>query len=277
MSKSRLRADWSHVLRAQLGDWLCVRHLSQPLQSIDVATDVASQLADLQPQAITVFGVVEQGRVVGSLPREMCDADDWRAQIVPITHDQVIDDDAPLLHLLLRLQKRHWLFVRYQGDVEGFVSRSDLQRPPFRMLLFGFVSLFEMRLLHLVEQHYTESQIESTLNQNRLEKAWALHAERKRRGEELRLVDCLQIADKRDLVLALPHSASLLGCDSNNQAARFMGHVEALRDRLVHANDLIAGSTWETVLGVTLELADFLAQAGQLTGDSKQDKLHRQS
>ena len=74
----------------------------------------------------------------------------------------------------------------------------------------------------------------------------------------MHLTDCLQIADKRDLLLSVPHCSTLLGFDSNNKATKFFGKVEAIRDRLVHANDLVAGSSWEEVLQVTLELAEFL-------------------
>ena len=130
------------------------------------------------------------------------------------------------------------------------------------MLLFGLISLFEMRLLHLVQRNLSESQIAETLNASRLQKARRLHNERKTRGEELHLVDCLQIADKRDLLLAAPHCSTSLGFDSNKKATRFFAKVEALRDRLVHANDLVAGSSWEEVLQVTLELAAFLERTG---------------
>ena len=132
------------------------------------------------------------------------------------------------------------------------------------MLLFGLISLFEMRLLHLVQSNYSESQIEGTLNASRLEKARSLHNDRKMRGEVLHLADCLQIAENRDLLIAEPHGSKSLGFDSNKKAARFFGTVEALRDRLVHANDLVAGSSWEEVLQVTLELAAFLERTGYL-------------
>jgi hypothetical protein len=259
MSTPAFGVDASREIHDLLGDGLKTRHITQPLEAIDSGRDDHFAISDRQ-HAFSVLGVEDQGHLVGSIQTAALRSNEWRSQIKPIVDGQVIDGDAPLLNLLPRLANRPWLFVRLDGKVTGFVSRSDLQRPPFRMLLFGLISLFEMRLLHVVKQQYPEAEIANVLNPGRLEKARSLHAERKTRGEELQLVDCLQIADKRDLLLALPNSPDLLGFESKKQACRFFARVEALRDRLVHANDLIAGSSWEEVLAVTIELANFLDQ-----------------
>ena len=248
-----------------LGDWLRTRHLTQPLESID--KDQATPRLKFSGRTLSVLGVSHCGEMIGSIQVEALGDNDWQGQICPLSDDQVIEGEASLLALITRLAKRHWLFVRQVGRIDGFVSRSDLQRPPFRMLLFGLISLFEMRLLHLVQRHYSETKIEEVLNASRLQKARRLHNDRKTRGEELHLTDCLQIADKRDLLLAVPDCATLLGFDSNNKATRFFGKVEALRDRLVHANDLVAGSSWEEVLQVTLELAEFLERTGSVPAE----------
>jgi len=259
---SNAAPDFSSELHALLGDWLRTRHLTQPLVSID--KDQALPPLKFPGRTLSVLGVSQRGEVIGSIQVEALGNSDWQNQFCPLSNDQVIDGDASLLTLITRLVKRHWLFVRQAGRIDGFVSRSDLQRPPFRMLLFGLISLFEMRLLHLVQRHYSETKIEKVLNASRLLKARRLHNDRKTRGEELHLTDCLQIADKRDLLLAVPDSTTLLGFDSNNKATRFFGKVEALRDRLVHANDLVAGSSWEEVLQVTLELAAFLERTATI-------------
>ncbi len=252
--------DFSSELHALLGDWLRTRHLTQPLESID--KDQATPPLKFPARTLSVLGVSRRGEVIGSIQVEALSDNDWQRRFRPLSDDQVIDGDASLLALITRLARRHWLFVRQAGRIDGFVSRSDLQRPPFRMLLFGLISLFEMRLLHFVQRHYSEAQVGEVLNASRLQKACCLHNERKTRGEELHLTDCLQIADKRDLLLAVPHCATSLGFDSNNKATKFFGKVETLRDRLVHANDLVAGSSWEEVLQVTLELAEFLERTG---------------
>lgn len=257
MSKSRFGLDASHELRALLEDWLRTHHLAQPLESIELGDDPPPE----SPRhALSVVGVTDHGKLIGSVRVAALPAEDWRKQVQPLTDQQVISGDAPLLVLLARLIERRWLFVRQDDQIDGFVSRSDLHHAPFRMLLFGLISLFEMRLLYLVRQRYTTTTMASVLSVNRLDKAKRLHQDRRRRGEELDLADCLQIADKRDLLLALPDCLPLLGFRSQKKACHFFGRVESLRDRLVHANDLIGGSNWEEVLATTIELADFLSR-----------------
>ena len=138
-----------------------------------------------------MLGVLHRGEVIGSIHVDAFSDNDWQSQIRPLSDHQVIEGDAPLLALITRLTRQHWLFVRKAGRIDGFVSRSDLQRPPFRMLLFGLISLFEMRLLHLVQRHYSEAQVAEVLNASRLQKARSLHNDRKMRGEELHLIDWL--------------------------------------------------------------------------------------
>ncbi len=247
-------------LRAVLGDLLRARHIAQPLASCDAGEDSELAIARMRERGFTVLGVHDQGKIVGAVHREDLQPGLCGPQAVSLSEQHVIDGDRPLLELLCRLQQRHWLLVRCGDEINGFVSRSDLERGPVRMLLFGLISLFEMLLLHLVQQYYTETGIAQTLNESRLNQARRLHTERENRGEELHLSDCLQIADKRDLLLAAGGCSARLGFDSNKTASRFFYQVEELRDRLVHANDLIAGSSWEEVLDTTTQLADFLSR-----------------
>ncbi|WP_161604726.1 hypothetical protein [Roseiconus nitratireducens] len=255
----------SRELRIVLGDWLQVRHLARPLQSIDLDGDSGAIENRLRQEGFSIAGVLHHNSVVGYVDLREKRCADGKARVHPLTADHLIDAHAPMLHLIARLLTRHWFLVR-RGDLpSGFVSRSDLQRPPFRMLLFGLISLFEMQLLELVQQRYGDTEIGSVLNVNRLEKARRLHQDRSNRGEELHLADCLQIADKRDLLLACVDGAAWLGFESNKKAYRFFQRVEALRDRLVHANDLIAGSDWQELLDTTIELSDFLLRESEHT------------
>lgn len=253
----------SEELRTLLGGLLRTRHISQPLVCCDAADDRQVAMAQMQRHGFTALGVQDQGRVIGSVDSRHLRSGTCGEQAELLGEGDLIDGDTPLLDLFRRLSKRHWLFVRGADGINGFVSRSDLQRAPVRMLLFGLVSLFEMLLVDLVQRNYPEATIAETLNSNRLEQARRRHHERELRGEQLNLVDCLQIADKRDLLLAADGCTRRLGFSSNNAASRFFYGVEELRDRLVHANDLVGGSSWEEVLSTALQLADFLERCSQ--------------
>ena len=77
------------------------------------------------------------------------------------------------------------------------------------MWLFGMITVLEMRFLHLIDANFSDESWARYLSPARLEKARQLQAERQRRGQDARLLDCLQFSDKaqivvRDRVLAQP-------------------------------------------------------------------------
>lgn len=250
----------SEELRSLLGGLLRTRHVARVLQSCEAHEESSDVLARMREGGLTVLAVSQAGEIVGTVHRDRLQPGMCGPQADRLSKEQLIEGDEPLLKLLRRLRRRHWLLVTVERRIRGFVSRSDLQRAPVRMLLFGFVSLFEMLLLELVQRNYSDQQIAQALTPNRLRLAQRLHDDRENRGEELALSDCLQIADKRDLLLAADGCSVQLGFDSNKTASRFFYQVEELRDRLVHANDLIAGSNWEEVIDITIQLADFLSR-----------------
>lgn len=248
----------SDELRKLLGCLLLVRHVANRLEACDAAEDGLAVRQRMQRLRCEVFGVRRGGVVVGTAYRDGLRAGPCGEQAVEVCEEQVIDGEASLLDLLRRLHDRRWCYVRREGRIEGFVSRSDLQRHAVRMLLFGLISLFEMQLLDMVQRRYDEQSLAQVLKSGRVAQARHLHTERGKRGEELHLTECLQIADKRDLLLATEDFVERFGFESKKAAHRFFSDVEALRDRLVHAQDLIGGSSWEDVTDTALRLAEFL-------------------
>ena len=61
----------------------------------------------------------------------------------PFDDTQVVLDTSPLPDLVLRLREHRRLFVSIFGRIGGIVSRTDLDKPPVRMWLFGMVTLVE--------------------------------------------------------------------------------------------------------------------------------------
>lgn len=246
-------------LQDVLVDLIRTGHIAQPLIACRIDDSAEAVIKLMRARGLNVVGVRDaSGKLLGMVQQQDLQRDSIASCLQPLEAGQVIDAESPLLNLFERLQHRHWAFVQHGNEIDGFVSRSDLQRSPVRMLLFGLVSMFEVAMLEMIREHYSAEEVVERLNANRLGIARRLHASREQRGEELELTDCLQIADKRDLLLASRACIQELGFVSNNAAARFFVRVEQLRDRLVHANDLIAGSSWSEFLTTAIELARFL-------------------
>ncbi|HUF10309.1 MAG TPA: hypothetical protein VMO47_13395, partial [Rhodothermales bacterium] len=90
--------------------------------------------------------------------------------------------------------------------------------------------------------------------------------ERLRRNEEISLLECLQFADKRDLVLRDPKLCDLLGI-STKRGRSILKRAEALRNNLTHSQpDLVAKSTWEEIIETATEIERMLEASDSEVG-----------
>ena len=93
---------------------------------------------------------------------------------------QIIRDDTSLSELIEVLTRQEYAFVAVFGMVGGYVNRGHLNSPVTRMWLFGIITLFEMRLVRLIEKYFPNESWRSVVPAARLEKAIVLQQERSR-------------------------------------------------------------------------------------------------
>ena len=142
--------------------------------------------------------------------------------------------------VVLGLANSPRLFVRVLGAVGGIITMSDLQKPPVRMWLFGMVTLLEMRTSRLIELKCPGDSWKQYLSESRLQKAEALLEERKRRNQNLELIDCLQISDKGQIIARNEEIRCLTRMQSRRQAEQAIKMLESLRNNLAHSQDIIS-------------------------------------
>jgi hypothetical protein len=174
----------------------------------------------------------------------------------------LISDAASLSVLLLRMRTTSWLFVLTSDRVGGIVTHADLQKAPVRLWLFGLATLVEMHLLAMVRILYPHDSWRSRLTQGRVAQAECLYKQRLARDEDMDLADCLQLCDKRDLVLKSAVGRAALGM-SKKKAESFLDDVEHLRDRLAHGQDIVGGTDWPTVIDLAQRIDSLLTQLEQ--------------
>jgi len=121
------------------------------------------------------------------------------------------------------------------------------------MLLFGLVTLLEMQLLRLIGVYYPHDSWQKCLRNHRLEDAIKLR-DRRPIKEVLNLVNYLQFCDKRQIILSSSTARQHLGFTSVKSGARLLKAAEYLRDKLAHAQDLVAGSSWPEIIDLAQEI-----------------------
>jgi hypothetical protein len=176
-----------------------------------------------------------------------------------IDPDYLIAESAPLLALFKYLREERWKFVLGANGISAIVTRGDLRKPPVRMYLFALVNLLEMHLALLIDRFKPNESWRSDLAPTRLHKAEELQCERRKRNEDLGLLECLQFADKSEIAMKTPEILEALGFDSKKKIRTFLEQTQAFRDRIAHAHDLIEGSSWDELFTLALDLENAIS------------------
>jgi len=252
---------------------LTVRAVFEPLQCcyLDApAVDVARELTKLD---YDIAGVVQRdsSRVVGWLDRNDVSDGPCELSLRKIEPDHVLSDSTPLTSALHVLAFQPWAFVVAGHGVTGIITRSDLQKPPVRAVIFGLLSLMEIHLDFWIQHHCPNDSWREFLGDERISKADSLRAQRKIRNEELSVLDCLQLCDKAKIVSMLPEASATLGFESRTAAKSMFAKVERLRNRVAHSHDLVSGETWERVSSVLRAVETMLDRSDKAVERLKND------
>jgi hypothetical protein len=232
-------------LRRVFTEGFSARDIAEPLVSFDSTTAASEVLELMNHRNFDVVGVRKEGVVVGYVERENLGDSTCGEQFQAI--DAPISDAAPLADVVLVLADSKRLFVRVLGAVGGIITMSDLQKPPVRMWLFGMVTLLEMRTTRVIELKCQGDSWKQYLSESRLKKAQELLEERKRRDQNLELIDCLQISDKGQIIARNEEIRILMRMPSRRQAEQAIKMLESLRNNLAHSQDIIS-CDWEIIV-----------------------------
>jgi hypothetical protein len=142
------------------------------------------------------------------------------------------------------------LFVKVLGVVGGITTKSDLEKQPMRMWLFGMVTLIEMRFTRLIVQYCPDDSWQQFLSDARVQKARDLLAERARRNQCVSLLDCIQFSDKGQILARNEEIRRLTMFESRRRVEQIFKELERLRNNLAHSQDIIA-SDWQIIVQLT--------------------------
>ncbi len=224
---ARLAQTFSESLTA--GD------LVEPLLSADEDQPADRALALMRERQAQVLGVRRARLVAGWVGMEDLSGGTAGACDREFPPGSVLGEDAGLDVVLVELGKTGCIFIQWLGEVAGVITRQDLQKAPVRMWLFGAITLFDLNMTWAIEELHPGDAWSGHISPGRLAKAQALQAERLRCGNPCRLVDCLQIKDKADILARDARLPAILGLASRREVDRFTRRIESLRNLLAHA------------------------------------------
>jgi HD domain len=169
--------------------------------------------------------------------------------------DQVLSGEASLAEVIHVLTRHECCFVSILGQIQGVVSRDDINKPYVRMWLFGIITLTEIRVTELIKTHFNGDEWQKLIPETRLKLAIDLQKERQRQNQFPDLMDCLQLADKGLLLIKDAELLSLIGFTSKSAAKKVIKQFQSLRNNLAHAQD-ISTYDWAQIARMSMRMLE---------------------
>jgi hypothetical protein len=214
-----------------------VEGIMEPLASVTPDTDAVQLKQDLTARDWDAIGICEpDGSVLRFVDREELGSGVAATYAHPVTPAMLIPNSSSVLNLFKVLGTSDYAFVLTSDGVTGVVTRADLEKPPVRLLLFGYTQLFEARLQSLIADA-TDAEIHNRLPLRMIDEAQRIWTKRREHNHSLAFVDCLSLSGKTDLILAEEYRWRALG-DDHAELKRSMHDVAELRNKLSHGESI---------------------------------------
>ncbi len=132
--------------------------VAEPLISFDFessAFHAGHLLAELDFDAA---GVRVAGWVAGYVLRDELKDGTCGGHLRPFKTPALLDENSTFADAIAILDRADRVFVKMLGPVGAIITRSDLQKPPARMWLFGLITILEMAFSELIDEHYEDNE-----------------------------------------------------------------------------------------------------------------------
>lgn len=155
----------------------------------------------------------------------------------PIDFDEVFSPDRPLFEAFPHIAQKRRVFIGTTTKISHIATRSDLDKIPVRLGLFGLISVLESVLREIVRSSIP--QWEESLSAERLEAAGKLYQLKTARSEEIDMVQCLQLGDLGSIFSKNQRFKRFGATLSRKVYDDRIRNTGKLRDALAHSQDIL--------------------------------------
>ena len=245
-----------------LTEGFCAADIAEPLCFFDGGQSGLDVAALLTANGTAAAGVLIAGELRGLVFTMELDSRPLAEQLHAIAEYPVIRQEAPLSEVVSVLNGAPACILRAGSEPAQILMRSDIQKPPVRMWLFGLITILDMFLNRAIQRGFPGESWQEYLSTGRLERARNLQAERLRRGQRAGLSECLQIKDKCDLLTRFPERLAEEGFESKRAFERLANQLESLRNSLAHAQDIIEHD-WDAIVTISGRVTKIVGRLAQ--------------
>lgn len=225
--------------------------IAEPLVSFD-AEKQAQEVKDfMAARDFGLIGIRRSGLVCGYALRDELAGGTCGDYVHPFGEFDFVPDTASLVEVIKSLKVNGRCFVSLLDVIGGIVTFSDLEKPPFRMWLFGLITVTEMTISKEIQRLFPDDSWQRYLSEGRRRKAKNLLQERRRRNQVAAMLDCLQLSDKGQIILRDEQMVQEMGFDSRKEGLYMFKQLENLRNHLAHSQSIIT-TGWDMIVEIAL-------------------------
>ncbi|WHX40369.1 hypothetical protein QNH36_22455 [Mesobacillus sp. AQ2] len=208
-----------------------------------------------------VIGVLDDNEIAGYIEREDLNEGQVKNYLKRFNTNEIITNTTPLIQFLHILKGKSRLFVLEKNKVTKLITSADLQKPPVRILIFGYITLLEMNLGEIIKWRFEGDEWKKYISYERFEKAEDLYIKRQNKNEDINLIECLQISDKMQIIRKDEYLFSFFKM-SKSKWKDISDELRDLRDQIAHSNELGVESNWEDIIKL-LENCEYLLEISE--------------
>ena len=252
----RLGSNNPHLFRL-FSEAFSAQDISEPVRSFDASRSSAEVLAFMELHKLEFVCLRRHGVICGYAKREDLHGKLCSDHMRLFRPGQTISADSSLVDVIHILTLQRYGFITVLGEVAGYFSRNDINKPVVRMWLFGIITFIEMEVLKIIKEYFPDDTWKAAITDKRLKQASNLQQERERRGQQSTLLDCLQFSDKAKILISKQETLDKIGLGSRSSAKKVIKEIESLRNNLSHAQDIVTYD-WAQIVRITRRLQDSL-------------------
>ena len=231
--------------------------IAENVESLDQNEDVSKIYQIMDEKSFDILCCRnEKDRIIGFWEKDNIDKG-----FFSFSTDEIISDSTSLITVFEVLEKKERIFVIEKNKITRIITRSDLEKTPVRLWLFGLISLLEMQLKDQIRITYPNQEWKEYLTLNKINYAESRFEQRKNINQELDIIECLQIVDLKNIVFKSEILKTKLFEPSDIKRNRVQFQkINKLRNIVAHSQNINGEFSWQQIFGLTNQIISIITR-----------------
>lgn len=244
---------------------ITTKYIFEPIQSCKLDDDSIQVKENLEDKDFDIVGIInDDNQVIGFAERIDLDGGPIERYKKNIELTKITSDSTPISKILSVLLDNQYVFVISENNITGIVTRADINKPIVRIYLFGIISLFELHLNYWINRYYSNNLWKNKLKDKRIDMAENIFEQRKGNNEELTLLECIQLCDKKTILRSTSEFITKFNFKTSD-FDKFLRNIEIIRNEISHSqNSIVSNVKWSEFVKSISDAEKFLLKSEEL-------------